>query len=398
MVDLLLVPLDRIMACKKFLDKLTAWGDKEQNDDFVILAKAMRRMGRVANYMEKYKYGISNMNEMNKVQQFLRRQCDIICPGRKIIRRGTMIRRTTGWAARNKTYIFFLFNDLLLWMTQNRELQNILQLKSCEVLPSDAKNDSERKFKIVSKGRKNKTLLLECTSRRQRDEWYKAAEKGIAGAKTPGNGAWPKPKFKTKPEDEEVTTDLKSKIERKPAIPGAPDENRDDQTVEVNTFDNKEAEEPVAYTDNVLDSYYQSRNFTDQELKDFEAFDDSMSQISEIDNEFKNNYDKGPESSTTDLFNPFKQKSPEMFLDDNAHTTRISRSSIKVSDYQGERDSHENKVNFAYERNQNVWQRQESKEGWGRKTPSIIRRQPMKSVISRKHNCNYSFKLRLNDL
>lgn len=399
MVDLLLVPLDRIMACKQFLDKLTAWGDKAQNDDFVILAKAMRRIGRVANYMERYKYGISNRNEMNKVQQFLEKQCDIISPNRKIIRRGTMIRRTTGWAARNKTYVFFLFNDVLLWTTQNRELQNILQLDSCEVMPSDAKNDSERKFKIISKGRKNKTLLLECTSRRQRDEWYKAAEKGIAAAKKPGTTAWVKPEFKPKPEEEEVTSDVKSNIERKPVVPGAPDENKEGQTGEANTYDNKEADEPVAYDDNVLDSYYkESRNFTDQTLKDFDAFDDSMSQISEIDNEFNNNYNKGQEASTTALLSPFNKKSPELFLEDNANTTRLSRSSFKISEHQGDRDSHENKVNFAHERNQNGRQKQESEEEGGRNTTSIIRRPKKKTAISRKHNRNSSFTVRLNDL
>merc|ERR1719193_727998 len=183
MVDLLLVPLDRITDCKLFLDQLCQWADSEQQDNFTALKKASRRISRIADYIERYKYGISNRNEMNKVQQFLDRQCDIISPNRIIIRRGTMIRRTTGWAARNKTYVFFLFNDVLLWTTQNRELQNIVQLVNCRVMASDAKTDTERKFKIVSTGRKNKTLLLECTSKRQRDDWFKATAKGIISAK-----------------------------------------------------------------------------------------------------------------------------------------------------------------------------------------------------------------------
>merc|ERR1719509_140813 len=108
-----------------------------------------------------------------------------------------MIRRTTGWAPRNKHYIFFLFNDVLLWTTKKRELQNVVQLRNCEAMPSDQKTNPNRKFKIISRGQRHKTLLLECTSERQRDEWYKAVEAGIKAAKETSAQAWSKTELRT---------------------------------------------------------------------------------------------------------------------------------------------------------------------------------------------------------
>merc|ERR1719410_1144876 len=105
---------------------------------------------------------------MNKVQHFLDKQCDILAAHRRIIRRGMMIRRTTGMLARNKQYIFFLFNDVLLWATKKRELQNVVQLRNCEIMPSDQRDNAEKKFTVVSRGQRHKTLLLECVTKKQR--------------------------------------------------------------------------------------------------------------------------------------------------------------------------------------------------------------------------------------
>merc|ERR1719285_609284 len=114
MVDLLLIPLDRIMDYKEFLDKLHAWADQEKGADYVFLGKATRRIGRVANWIGKHKDGILNRNEMNKVQQFLGKQCNILRPKRRIIRRGLVVRKTNSWPVRKKLHIFFLFSDVLL--------------------------------------------------------------------------------------------------------------------------------------------------------------------------------------------------------------------------------------------------------------------------------------------
>lgn len=184
MVDLLLVPLDRIMDYQQFLDKLFVWADHAQSSH-TYLGKAARRIGRIANYIGKYKGGISNKNEMNKVQQFLSRQCNILAPKRLIIRRGPMFRRTTGWRARRKHYIFFLFSDLLIWTTRKGELKNVVRLRDCEVMESDSKTNPELKFTIISTGknRVRKELLLECSSKKQRDEWFKTVQQEVQSSK-----------------------------------------------------------------------------------------------------------------------------------------------------------------------------------------------------------------------
>merc|ERR1719204_2769027 len=146
---------------------------------------------RVAAYIEKYKYGICNQNEMNKVQKFLGDQCDILAPDRAIVRRGMMTRRTSSWKW-NKRYVFFLFNDILLWTNKNGILQNALQLRSCEVMPSSAKNYPLKKFEVVYRGERHKTLRLECAKVHERNDWYAAIKRTVATAKMNYNRAWSK--------------------------------------------------------------------------------------------------------------------------------------------------------------------------------------------------------------
>jgi len=185
MVDLLLVPLDRIMDYKNFLGKLLLWADQNQGAEYVFLGKASRRIGRVADYIGRHKGGILNRNEMNKVQQFLSKQCNILTEKRRIIRRGLMIRRTTSWPVRKKHYIFFLFSDVLLWTTRVGFLQNVVRLQDCEVMDSESKTSPNRKFKIVSNrvNKVQKVLLLECNLERQRNEWFNAVKQAIKNAR-----------------------------------------------------------------------------------------------------------------------------------------------------------------------------------------------------------------------
>jgi len=92
-----------------------------------------------------------------------------------------MVQRKVGWTSSKKNYIFFLFNDSLLWANKRGVLQNVVDLKDCELLLSDDKTDARRKFKIVVKKLpRAKTLLFECLSIRQRNGWWKALEQSIA--------------------------------------------------------------------------------------------------------------------------------------------------------------------------------------------------------------------------
>jgi len=182
LMDLLLSPLHRIKTYKEFLDSLREWADKKQESNYVSIEKAARRIGRIVDTIEVYKHTILNRNEMNKVQQFLEKQCTIISPNRRIVRRGLMIRRTTTWPARNKYYVFFLFNDVLLWTTRKGELQNFVFLRDSEIKPSTSKTNQELKFEVIVNGRQYqyyKRLKLACNAARRRNEWYNAIEREI---------------------------------------------------------------------------------------------------------------------------------------------------------------------------------------------------------------------------
>jgi len=329
MVDLLLAPLDRISEYREFLDKLHELADSDQRSPYELISKAARRIGRVSLYIEKYKHGIVNRSEMNKVQQFLSKQCNIFAPDRRILRRGMMIRRTLGWASRNKQYIFFLFNDVFLWTTKRGELQNVVMLRDCEVMGSDAKNNPNRKFKVVSSGRKNKVLLLECSSERQRKEWFNAIKEVIAAAKA--TKQWKKETLVNQgdsTEEEDVPAIMLKKFANESIDLGNSDSKQNvgirlgdcDGPLGKNT-PGKHSREESLYDD----GFEYSRNFQNQTFRDFEPLDDTVS-VSEYDHHLYT-YDDEKGASTLDPLSPFWKKASGI----NSGTDRSDQKILRIT-------------------------------------------------------------------
>jgi len=273
MVDLLLYPLDRILHYRDFLNILYTWADKTQTSEYDLLGKASRRIGRVSAYIEKYKYGICNQNEMNKVQKFLSNQCDILAPERAIVRRGVMTRRTSGVLGRNKHYVFFLFNDMLLWTTKNGALQNALQLRSCEVMPSSAKNFAPRKFEVVYRSEKHKTLRLECETVNERNNWYEALRKTITTAKVKYSEAWSRSESlvstKYSAYSGNLSDDDSKVLEPSDVCKGEDDDSRAEPSEQVQDPYNQR--------------YTVTSSFRIQEFKEIDPMGDNVSQVSEQD-------------------------------------------------------------------------------------------------------------------
>jgi len=304
MIDLLLYPLNRISDYNDFLTKLEKWADPRQKQEHQSISKAARRINRVFNYIEKYKHGLANRSEMNKVQLFLNKQCNIFAPERRILRRGMMVRRTLGWASRKKVYIFFLFNDVLLWTTKSGELQNVVMLRDCDVVCSDAKTNPNRKLKVVSSGRKNKVLLLECASEKQRNDWFDAIQEAITSAKA----AQTLKEEALKQQGESIASDddvppimLKRLANRSIDLGNSASRRVSgefklgdcESTLEDARFDN---------------AFEYSRNFQNQELKDFEPLDDMS--VSEYDHHLYT-YDDEKGQATANVFESFLE---EIFL------------------------------------------------------------------------------------
>jgi len=353
-MDLLLVPLKRISEYAEFLEKLHKFADASMEAEYDYLGKASRRIGRVAAYINKYKDGIWNRNEMNKIQQFLGSQCNIIAPYRRIVRRGMMIRRTSGWTARNKHYIFFLFNDVFLWTTIRGHLQNLVHLQNCQVLPSDAKFDSQRKFRIISRGQRYKSLLLECETVKQRDEWYVAVESKISAAKSSFEDL-PKRQLPSsivveKSEDEEDEKNNSSSKENCLSQINATSESNSalwkSNNTDLSTYpEKKNGESPLQPLSSYNRRYQLSHSFKEQELSNLDPMDDSVSVVSEQDTSFSEQSKYEKMKSTTGLMSPFtkqQQKSPGQFREFilpsdsiSGKTRSTSSAELKCAKYSG---------------------------------------------------------------
>jgi len=300
MVDLLLYPLDRILHYRDFLNILFNWADKTQTSDYDLLGKASRRISRVSAYIEKYKYGICNQNEMNKVQKFLSNQCDILAPERAIVRRGVMTRRTTGVLGRNKHYVFFLFNDMLLWTTKNGALQNALQLRSCEVMPSSAKNFAPRKFEVVYRSEKHKTLRLECETVSERNNWYEALRKTITTAKVKYSEAWSRSESLVSTKYNAYSDNL-SDDDSKVLEPSDVSKGKDDDS---------RVEPPEQLQDPYNKRYTVTSSFRIQEFKEIDPMGDNVSQVSEQDvafHEERRNYLAEDSNTGSACLSPFEK-------------------------------------------------------------------------------------------
>merc|ERR550534_1294687 len=300
MITLILAPLERLMQYRDFLCTLYSWTDKTMTNDYELFGKASRRIGRVATYIEKYKYGICNQNEMNKVQKFLSNQCDILAPERAIVRRGVMTRRTSGVLGRNKHYVFFLFNDMLLWTTKNGALQNALQLRSCEVMPSSAKNFAPRKFEVVYRSEKHKTLRLECETVNERNNWYEALKKTISTAKVKYSEAWSRSESlvntKYSAYSDNLSDDDSKVIEPSDVSKGEDDNSRVENSEQLQDPYNKR--------------YTVTSSFRIQEFKEIDPMGDNVSQVSEQDVAFhqeRRNYLAEDSKTGSACLSPFEK-------------------------------------------------------------------------------------------
>jgi len=185
LVDLILIPLDRMMEYKEFLEKLYDFSDSSHETNYEFLGKAVRRIGRIAKYIEPHKIGIKNRSEMNKAQQFFGKKNDILLPNRYILRKGKLKCKVGGGVtARKNTYLFFLFNDALIFTRKKEDPPKVLKLWTCSVVKT-----SSRKFKVLTKG-VIKVLNFECASEAERDEWFDAVEKAADRAHKSSAQTW----------------------------------------------------------------------------------------------------------------------------------------------------------------------------------------------------------------
>jgi len=335
LVGLMLIPLDRIVEYKVFLDNLVALANATKSRS-EYLNKAARRIGRISSYIKKYRSVINNIHEIYRVQIYLAGQVDIFADKRRLIKRGMIIRRTEGWTARNKQYVFFLFNDILLWTTKKGAFQNVVPLEKCEVLPWEARNNSKHKLKLIAREDRVKTLWLECKSQRQRDDWYCTLERAIVDSH--------KLLFQEMIELPEVVVYEDSDEEQKVKHPS--DLNNNENAVLKKTVDKisinpgsrsslnlgsrsslhlssrsslmaiaeneGENKKHDSDSEDFAYDYECSQNYSTYEFKGFDPFNDTASQISESDLRFyeeNSRYKKIRDGTTAGSLSPFRNDS-----------------------------------------------------------------------------------------
>jgi len=320
---LLMIPLDRIIEYKLFLDNLLVMANKS-NETYHYLVKAARRLGRVASWIKANRVVITNLHEIYRVQLYLRGQVNIIVDRRRIIRRGMIIRRTEGWTARNKQYVFFLFNDILLWTTRKGIFQNVVALDSCKVLPWEGITKFKKKFKVVAKNKDRvKTLWLECRTERQKEAWVSALESAIENShKIPflAKGDIPSTIFEDS-EDEKANQQPEESSKNSLNLERMEkDTNEITAPVTPSTISNRnrgKSDEEKHRDQDHEDLTYDfeiSRNYSLHELHGFDTFDDNCSTISESELKFfedNSSYRKLRDASSIGMMSPFTKYSPK---------------------------------------------------------------------------------------
>jgi len=207
-----------------------------------------------------------------------------------------MVRRTTSWPARNKQYVFFLFNDILIWTTNKGMFQNVVALYSCELQPWENTSDPKKKFKLVARrDSQSKILLLECKSPQNKSAWYSSLELAIQGSNKAGKEPTVDLPSAIKYEDSDDEKTLSNEAPKSNiACSRIKRVNRESMVRPVvsshsSLTKNHSGEDEKKHEHDQEDSYYDyeaSRNLTVREFHGFDPFDDNSSQISESEFQF----------------------------------------------------------------------------------------------------------------
>jgi len=322
MVDLLIAPLERIGEYKLFLDTLLNWADKSRQSDYKLISKAAIRVGGVVEYIEKYKHGIINKSEMIKVQEFLKDSYLITAPKRQILRRGVMKRHFPGWSTRNRSYIFFLFNDVIFWTSKKGEMQSVLLLRRCKILYSHSKHNPERKLILVYQDAKKKKIFdLECTSEQQRKEWFNALSNAISKVKVNYKESVTSKLENAKSNESLSCESIPQILISQVSLSGRCKSSSRNVSFDFRLGDYDETEETTGW-----EPYEYSRNFEVQDIKEFRPKEDT------IDFDFR---DDTISTSGSDYINC--DKKGDEFLDFFSKSKNSSKHKVQIGNISKER-------------------------------------------------------------
>lgn len=141
-------------------------------------------------------------------------------------------------------------------------------------MPSCAKNFAHRKFELVYRSEKHKTLRLECETTKERNDWYEALKRTITAARVRYMEAWSRSESlsRTKWTDypDNVSDEDSKELESSGVIRDEGDES-------------SKVEPSERLQDPYNNRYAVTSSFRIQEFKEIDPMDDNISQASEQD-------------------------------------------------------------------------------------------------------------------
>jgi len=155
------------------------------------------------------------------------------------------------------------------------------------------KKNPQRKFEVVYRGQKHKTLWLECETITERNKWYEAVRKTIDKAKENSSRAWSK------------NVSLLNGTYKEYSEDGSGEEQKTGSGKE----DSKVEEEGSETLDNPYSQRYAvTSSFRMQEFKQIDPMDDNLSQISEQDVAFHQEHRQYTDGTipTSAILSPFE--------------------------------------------------------------------------------------------
>jgi len=220
-----------------------------------------------------------------------------------------------------------------------------VKLTRCKLLPSLAKIDKEKKFKILiddvnkqnpKKKGKVKVLLLECRTKQQRDTWWSSLWDAINSAAE--EKAEPSTDYTIEKDSDEEEYSKKTTVIYDDSYSGDRKISRGNPSQDWGSM--------TSLVNQPYHNRCESTNFIAQKFQDFEPIDDTESQYSDYDHSFYEKFGECDEWASTSLMSPHRKESQAA-----SEKKKATSKSRKQKDLKGQRGIIESPRNFVIKRN-----------------------------------------------
>jgi hypothetical protein len=173
LMSCLMLPFEHILQLSDLLSQVLA-ATPRSDDQYEELARAVERIRATADEVRAAKDEAERLSWLIDVRNTISNLVNpsvVLKPTRKYLRRGPLA--VVSPSGERETFVFFLFNDWLLWTDSRFSLQDQIEFNASWLRTQDG-NDA-RQFRICDKGGAVR-LVLECESEAERRGWQDAVQ------------------------------------------------------------------------------------------------------------------------------------------------------------------------------------------------------------------------------